>query len=61
MQRQKPSGLFVGADNQSLNFAEADYTLNDLTVTVTGLPPAGIILKPNKDDPGQPRRNPDGR
>ncbi|WP_407180092.1 DUF4082 domain-containing protein [Bradyrhizobium sp. STM 3562] len=44
MLRQKPDALF-DANVQALSSSEVNYTLDDLAVTVTGLPPAGAVLK----------------
>jgi len=48
MLREKPSILSVNADASPLPSPESDYTLSDVTLTVTSLPPAGIVLKADR-------------
>src|SRR5580704_6172766 len=43
MLQKKPSIMSVNADASPLLFPEADYTLNDITLTDTSLPSAGNV------------------
>ena len=51
MRREKPSVMSVNADAWRSLSPEADYSLNDISVAVTSLPSAGVVLKADQVTP----------